>query len=331
MITQPKKLDLKRVMRLSVAAAKNKKTFVVMAGDYNDLSGGIVALHLLCHLLNVSGHHAFICNTVSASEARPTTAFGGVGSALRAWFRWHVREKRRRLRTSETLRTPVIDDVSVVRNSAQWVVVYPETIFGNPLAARNVVRWYLHHPGYFTGAVGVGRSEVHVRYSEWQRLPNVEWCHQYAKVLRPFVVPECYHLPEFNHFREGSCYCLRKGRGREVGDSFDKSLLIDNLTHAETARLLQSVKTFVSYDMYTAFSLFAVLCGADSVVVPDPGLTSEQWLRSEEERWGIAYGFDDLPRARETAHLQRERIVSMQEQSAQCVAEFASFVVDYFS
>jgi hypothetical protein len=304
--------------------------FLITAGDHEELSGGVMALHLLCDLLNRGGYEAYICDRVQSLETPPTTLFGGLGSVVRAWARWHFRQKRRRLITSPTLVTPVLRDASVVRRSPDWIVIYPETVYGNPLLAAHVVRWFLHHPGYFSGSVGINRDELHVRYSDWQRLPQIEGCHSYPGNLRPFKVPACYGPPAPDTPREGTAYCLRKGAGRRIVHDLEGSVLIDPLHHAQTAEVFRRVKTFISYDLHTTYSGLAVLCGADSVVVPDPTLTEIQWQPTQENRWGLAYGFDRLEEARATAGRQRERLRRLEAESLQSVAAFAHDAADHF-
>lgn len=304
--------------------------FLITAGDYNELSGGVLALHLLCDLLNRGGAEAYICDQVQSIEVAPTTLFGGLGSVVRAWGRWHCQQKRRQLITSPTLLTPVLRDVSVVRRSPDWVVVYPETVYGNPLLGANVVRWFLHHPGYFSGSVGINRGELHVRYSDWQRLPQVEWCSAFPGSLRPFKIPACYTPPAVDVPRSGTAYCLRKGTGRPIVHDLEGSVLIDPLSHEHTAEVFRRVKTFISYDLYTTYSSLAVLCGADSVVVPDPALTETQWYAKEEDRWGLAYGFDRLEAARATAARQRARRQGLEADSLRSVAAFAAHARAHF-
>jgi hypothetical protein len=91
------------------------------------------------------------------------------------------------------------------------------------------------------------------------------------------------------------------------------------------------VKTFISYDLYTTFSGLAVLCGAESVVAPDPQLPETQWYAKEEDRWGVAYGFDRLAWARQTAPLQLKRLRELELRSQQSVAAFAQYSTAHFA
>ncbi len=304
--------------------------FLVTAGDYYGLSGGVMAMHLLCDLLNRSGAEAYICAMLQSAESRPTSPFGGIATAAEAWARWHLWRKYRPLVTNPELKTPMLRDVGVVRRSSDWAVVYPEIVFGNPLGARNVVRWYLHHAGYHSGSAGLNRDELHVRYSDWQRLPQMEWCQVYPGCLRPFKIPAAYAPPAPGTPRQGTAYCLRKGAHREIRHDLRDSVLIDSLDHHEIAAIFRRVKTFISYDLYTTYSVLAVRCGAESIVVPDPQLSEEQWFPREEDRWGVAYGFEQVPRARETAERQRQRLEQLEEDSLRSVTSFAAYAERHF-
>lgn len=304
--------------------------YLIIGGDYDALSGGVMALHLLCDLLNRSGSEAYLCNRVHSVEARPATRFGGLGSVARAWADWHLRGKRRRLVTCPGLLTPVLRDAGVVCGNRDWIVIYPEIIVGNPLAAARVVRWFLHHPGHFSSVTTIHRGELHVRYSDWQRLPGIEGCHAYPGSLRPFAIPGAYGLPAGDPPRSGTAYCLRKGAGRPRVHDLRESVLIDGLSHEQTAEVFRRVKTFISYDLHTTYSLLAVLCGAESVVVPDPALSESEWFAKEENRWGVAYGFDQLAAARATADRQRDRLRRLQEDSLRSVTAFATYAEAHF-
>ncbi len=298
--------------------------FLITAGDFNELSGGVLALHMLCHLLNRLGQEAYICPFVSSQESRPTTNFGGVGSALKAWIRWHLTQKKRPLHTSADLSTPILSDLKIVRRNPNWIVIYPETVFGNPLLGQNVVRWLLHHPGILNGTFAFSKNELHIRYSDWVQPVESPILNVAASRLVVYARPQCYTMGLQESERTGTAYCLRKGKGREIVHSLDGSILIDGLPHQQVAEILKRVKTFISYDLYTSYSEFAAICGCDSVVVPDTNLSEEQWHSNESERWGIAYGFDKLPWARQTVTLLWERLKIFESESEKNVENFVS-------
>jgi len=92
--------------------------FVIAAPGYRHDSGGIVALHRLCDVLNRLGHLAVLLPL----DGNTATVPG-----------WH---------------TPVVADASAADGA---VVVYPEIVPGNPLGGSRVVRWLLNRPGHITG------------------------------------------------------------------------------------------------------------------------------------------------------------------------------------
>jgi hypothetical protein len=65
------------------------------------------------------------------------------------------------------------------------------------------------------------------------------------------------------------------------------------------------------------YALYAALCGCIPIVVPDPNMTKEAWVPDERDRYGIAYGEEDIPWAISTRDklLARVRVVR-EEQDA---------------
>jgi len=91
--------------------------FAVVAPDYTEIHGGVVALHRLCDRLNAIGYRAYI---------HPIGAEG----AIRPGWRTPLRRGR------------------LLRDA---VMVYPEIVTGNPFGSTLVVRWLLNRPSWFTG------------------------------------------------------------------------------------------------------------------------------------------------------------------------------------
>ena len=198
-----------------------------------------------------------------------------------------------------------------------WIVIYPEVVYGNPLFASNVVRWFLHEPGFLTGEIGYGAGELYFRFRE-HRPANFA---QKGSMLAPRnLTVNDYPLHLYNQSgavaeRSGTAYCLRKGKHKPICHDLSNSILIDGKGHEEVARIFKSVTQFICYDTNTAYLKFAALCGCDVIVIPDPGVTEEQWKPNPIRRYGVAYGFDRIEWARSTAHLVSEVIT--QEVKAQ--------------
>ena len=74
----------------------------------------------------------------------------------------------------------------------------------------------------------------------------------------------------------------------------------------------------------------AVLCGCESVVVPDEGVSIDQWYQDPQDRYGISYGFSNLEHAASTKHLVEARVIQEHNESLECVQKAFSQVDSYF-
>jgi hypothetical protein len=102
------------------------------------------------------------------------------------------------------------------------------------------------------------------------------------------------------------------------------------MSHESISKILKKVKTFISYDTYTAYSIFAVLCGCQSIVIPDPGITEDQWYPNPSDRYWLSYGFENIDYAQKTKHLVYEHISKEQEKSYANVQNFISECYSFF-
>ena len=221
----------------------------------------------------------------------------------------------------------------VIDNSLlrEFVVVYPEIVFGNPLNAQRVVRWFLHNPGFHTGRLNYGKNELYFKCR-----PAIEDFYSSGSVvskniLKVFHCPfEDYNLNDVSLDRKGTAYCLKKGKHKPVQHDLNGSVLIDGKSNSEIASIFKRVKTFISYDTYTAYSRFAVLCGCESIVIPDQGVSKEQWHPNPADRYGLAYGFSDVEAASETAHLVKEYLLAKESKSIENVKDAVIEINDFF-
>jgi hypothetical protein len=211
------------------------------------------------------------------------------------------------------------------------IVVYPEIVFGNPLNAKNVIRWLLHQPGFHNGKIYYGKGELYFKFNSAIDDFYYSGSKTSKKFLKIIHYPtEYYNTKECMNKREGNAHCLRKGKHKKIQHDLENSILIDGKSHKEVSKIFKSINTFISYDTYTAYSIFASLCGCNSVIIPDDGVTKEEWYPNETDRYGLAYGFKEIKNAKLTVHLVKEHIEQEEKNSIDNVKKFIQEIEIYF-
>jgi hypothetical protein len=303
------------------------KKILIFSPSYNEKVGGSIVLHKLCSILNELGHEAYLFPAFETFTINKNNFFK---NSLRLFKNVLIRTYRG-YKTNPTFDTPLFKEKLKGIDWNDWVVVYPEVVFGNPLNAKNVVRWLLHQPGFHSGNVFYGNNELYFKFNS--AIDNFVFQQSVLSDSNLKVIH--YPLEHYNNDdtaskRSGTAYCLRKGKNKPLVHHSDESILIDQMSHAEVAKVFKKVKTFISYDTLTAYSLFAVLCGCESIVIPDKGVAIDEWYPNIEDRNGIAYGFEDLERANKTKHLVRAYVATEQEKSVHNVKVAIEIINNFF-
>ncbi len=306
-----------------------KRKYLIVAPTYDENIGGHVVLHKLCHLLNERGVEAYLHPHIDTYSINSTNFVVSFFKAAKQ----HLKVKLRSYRTNPHFNSPVLSLLPTNMNDPSWVVVYAEGINGNPAGAKNVVRWLLHQPGFHTGDIFYGLGEFHVKYNS-----AIHDFHFPGSMLATHPL-KIIHYPTNLYSaatgvieRKGTAYCLRKGKGKKLVHDVSNSILIDGKSHAEISTIFSKVERFISYDSLTAYSRFAVISGCTSIVVPDQGVSAEEWYPNIEDRWGIAYGLSDeaIAWADRTSHLVGARIQEEEEECQEDLTRFLEDVDDYF-
>ena len=206
------------------------------------------------------------------------------------------------------------------------IVVYPETTLGNPLGATNIARWLLYKPGVqdpfrFTA------DEMFFRVGEICDIPEI------TGGARDLVLWQ--RNPVYRDLgrkdRQGACYIVRKGSEKARIPETRDAVCIDDMPHEQVAQLFNSCRTFYSYDEATFYSLFAALCGCDSIVIPGMYGSRQEWTSEHEIcRYGVAYGLDDIEHARRTRHLVEGQLAEKEAEGVQSVERFVTATQDRF-
>lgn len=248
----------------------NKKKFLISTHGFDMGIGGLKVLHKLCHLLNEIGEDAYL---IPVNFNQP---FG-------IYENYNVK-----MVTQE-----VLDNLNDV------IVVYPESWFGNYLNAPNVVRWMLAFP-----------SEQHIKtWGEkdlWFWLFSFYITNKINKHSENILFVNEQHRDVFydkKMLRKGSCWTLRKSQDTIKPHQYihpaDSTFIPyhsagDILALSE---LFNSRELFYCYDNYTYLFFQSTMCNTDSIVIPQ-GRTKEAFINGHPLNRYVAYGPDDLPRAK---------------------------------
>ncbi len=299
---------------------KNKKLkFVVYTPSFNENSGGVIVLHKLCDILNYLGEEAYITNYyfLRFNIKKPFKSI--------YYFLRYIKNKGYNFKTNTNFNTPFIKHSDI---DDSCIVIYPEIVSGNQLKAKNVIRWFLHKPGYHTGIVKYGKNELYFFYQEI--FNDISLNSNLSNLLNPIWLRDDIYKNHYSDKRHGSCYLLRKGKNREVVHDLSNSILIDGMSHKQISEIMNKCEYFISYDTETMYSQYAVLCGCKSIVIPKEGVSKNEWQPKKELQYGVAYGFDDLEEANLTKDLVYPVLKKLEQESINTVKLFIDKAYKFF-
>ncbi len=294
--------------------------YIIRTPSFDITLGGVIALHRLCHLLRGRGEDAYLWpGTKPVYDAN---------HPLRSFYRF-VRYFFQNIfgdgfKTFSEFDTPIAK-YSDLENA---VVVYGEGVLGNPLLSKKIVRWFLHKPGFHTGKIAYGIDELYFYYQKVFDDSNINSSSDNSLTV-VMLLDKIYKQRNYGE-RKGRCYAVRKGRLRSDIPNLENEVVIDELSHAQVAKIFNEVEYFISYDTETLYSVYAAMCGCKSIVVPEHGVTKEQWRPEERYRYGIAYGFDDIEYAIETKELLLERLEQEASLEDSMVENFIKKTKEFF-
>ncbi|MCZ4673872.1 WavQ [Citrobacter sedlakii] len=296
----------------------------IYTNSYDANSGGAVVLHRLCHIINKhSEHNAYLVKLDPFNYGEKTIR------KFLSKVKWEFINKYK-FQTNPLWETPIWTNIKAFPEDA--IVIYPEIINGNPLNIKNVVRWFLHQPGYHTGVIDYGDNELFYKFNSAIKDFHRSGSHISDNDLKVIYYPIDIYYQKDNIERDiESCFLVRKGFDKPPVHTSD-AIRIDGLEHEQVADIFRRSKRFISYDDYTAYSIFSVLCGCASYVVPAEGQTITDWYPDKKDRYGISYGFSDEQQqwANETKDKVYERVLEEHEKSIHRVKTCLSEMNSYF-
>ncbi|NDE89985.1 MAG: hypothetical protein EB059_02440 [Alphaproteobacteria bacterium] len=256
--------------------------YYIIAPPYVRTSAGSRVLHLLCHSLNRKGHMAYLY--------------------------MHPALPWRKHQICPDLLAPVLNEQIVQSHFERGIapiMVYPETITGNPFGSPCVVRYVLNFPGLLGGDTVYASEELCFSYGEVLAAHTRE---PHNILFLPMVDTRIYYPPPEGQKRQGTCFYADKYQVAHHGQLFDitkDSVEItrnkpDSQTPDQIADLFRRSELFYVYEN-TALAIEAVLCGCPVVFLPNEHLTDMIALK-EIGKDGYAWGAEpeEIARAKAT-------------------------------
>lgn len=308
------------------------KKIAIFSTEYSDNSGGIIVMHYLCHLLRGLGVEAYMfprfgnffinfalnnnedyVNYLGENFAKSLEIFG-----------------QKKYRTNPIFDTPVIFETPSGGFNENWIVIYPENTLGNPLMAKNIVRWLLAPPMQHQEIFSVSQGEFLVKHGK-VGIIKINGTHTSEMDFSiQYTMDDIYYQFNTSKERIGTAYSIRKGKNKKIVHDLNNSICIDDgFSHREIAEIFNNIQTFVSYDSATFYSQYAVFCGSNSVVIPDQTFTLDEWRKMPNKK-GIAYGFEEMEWARNTKHLLFEYYRQRNIENVKQCREFIGNLQRYF-
>ena len=269
-----------------------RKKYVIDCCTFIHDSGGIVALHKLCHDLNGLGEEAFITSPI----------------------------------THNKLNAPFVSDRKFKKD--ELVVVYPEVNLGNPHNAKHVVRWVLNTPGK-CGGVGASNfystkkdTDLIFKYSEYFHIED----ESESKGLLTTTFIDSNYFYKSEEKRSGSAFFVKKGglhNKIHPDDSIDLSKYGNDWK--SMGDVFRKVEYLYCYDNACFWVVVAALCGCIPIVIPDSDMSAEEWYsKFPHKRCGVAYGLDQTEHAKNTLHLAEDNFKEFSEKQLDTVRNFVN-------
>lgn len=319
---------------------KKKLKFVIVS--FRQICGGPIVLHALCKYLSELGYDARIFYSEEYVYKK--------GRKLKFWFNW---AKRTAVDTCKIILVKFFKNrinVNSKRFSGYYykavsgckrkllpfvdkntVVVYPEVTYGNFLKAKNVVRWLLYYNRFYDQNNPDSYESNDLFFCYREVFNDTSLNPEGNKLKTPYFDLELYKQYNFGE-RDGKCYIVRKGKDRsDLPEIFDGTV-IDELTEKEIVDVFNKCEYCISYDTQTAYSYIAALCGCTSIVIPEPGKCKEDYIGSDDDTLGVAWGYDEkeIAFAKQTQQQLIERYIEINKSGKRSAKEFAEYCESHF-
>ena len=114
--------------------------------------------------------------------------------------------------------------------------------------------------------------------------------------------------------RRGGCFAVHKGLyKKQIPETAGLPLVTDHRPES-LAALFRSKEVFYCYDAFSCLSLLAAAAGCLSVVIPENGLSAQEWREKiPMMKYGIAYG--TTTQELEWARATQDKVIGLLQES----------------
>jgi len=205
------------------------------------------------------------------------------------------------------------------------IVIYPEAIAndGNPLNSKYVVRWLLYRTGIWTPGIFPETDLIYTLVDGY--VQGLKTSYESTRRGNLFVLNSKFDtFYNKNLERSGECYIVKKGKDKVLDKHSLNSVNIDEYINDEyLAELFNTKEYFICYDPYCYHAQQAALCGCIPIVIPDEGVSKEEFIKNTPvNKYGIAYGMDDIEYAKSTIHLVKPHLQEIENEGIKSVKKF---------
>jgi len=255
--------------------------FRIYTPQFNDDSGGVMVLHVLCKKILSSGYE---CKIINMND----TPINSVNNTYKQYY------------TNKN-------------DTENCIVIYPEIISGNPLNAKKIIRWILCDLGkHCDKNIYKTWNKKDIIYFFGTFNPKITvskylFCFEFDKSIKKIN----------NNERTKDCYEIRKAHKFHNNLKFihpNDSYEIKNLSLKDTIDVFNKHRYYYCYDPYTFNMVIASLCGCIPIVIKIENTTKKDWAKSlycgqylienkKDSLYGIAYGKEEIEYAINTNNM----------------------------
>jgi len=232
---------------------------------------------------------------------------------------------RARICCETTIENPISNDYFMkedMYDKENTIVIYGETVKGNPLNASNIVRWIL---GPYCNDIIVSTwnpTDVvyFFNYDEKNKMSEKHNDSLYKTLTTIYINPIFKNDNKRRFIKHSHLFHKSQIYHNEITHIHpNHSIEIPNgLSHDELFIFFNMCQIFISYDPITFSTFIAALCGCISIVYPIKNITEKEWIemtclkqysidRKINKLNGIAYGYENIEYAMSTLHLVKSQ------------------------